>query len=128
MEPHAVPSAKTVLVVDDDFDVRNVMTILLRAEGYEVVTATNGQEALECLRRGTWPDLILLDLMMPVMDGWRFLQIQQQDPTLAHMPVIVITAARNRAPPGIPCFEKPVSFDRLMETIRKYCGEGEAKP
>jgi CheY-like chemotaxis protein len=125
MEPHVVPCAKRVLVVDDDFDVRNVMSILLRAEGYEVVTAANGQEALECLQRGARPDLILLDLMMPVMDGWQFLQIKQRDPTFAQMPVIAITAVKSTHSLEIPCLEKPLSFEQLLKAVKTYCGEGE---
>jgi CheY-like chemotaxis protein len=81
-----------VLVVDDDSDIRSVMSDLLIDEGYQVRTAVNGRDALATL--STWqPDVILLDLMMPIMDGWTFLANLQSDQQLRRIPVIVMSAS-----------------------------------
>ena len=83
-----------VLVVDDDFDIRSVVCELLTDEGYQVKTAVNGREALATL--STWqPDVILLDLMMPIMDGWTFLTNQQSSRQLRQIPVIVMSASHS---------------------------------
>lgn len=81
-----------VLVVDDDADIRSVVSELLTDEGYQVKTAVNGREALATL--ASWrPDVILLDLMMPIMDGWTFLTSRQSNCTLRRIPVIVMSAS-----------------------------------
>src|SRR5262245_41874314 len=84
---------RLVLIVDDDQDIRDTLGGVLTEEGYRVVGAANGQEALDYLKDGERPCLILLDLMMPVMDGWQFLKQQGMSPSLAEIPVVVITAA-----------------------------------
>src|SRR5262245_23155992 len=84
--------ASLVLVVDDDEEIRNALTEFLSDEGYGVVSASNGREALASLREGVHPSVILLDLMMPVMDGWDFRAEQLRDPGLRDIPVVVITA------------------------------------
>jgi CheY-like chemotaxis protein len=78
-------SAHTIMVVDDD-DIRDALGEVLRTTGHEVVTAANGHEALELLRNGVSVCLVLLDLMMPVMDGYRFLEAQREDPDLSSIP------------------------------------------
>jgi CheY-like chemotaxis protein len=117
-----------VLVVDDDFDIQDVVRLLLEDEGFPVVTAGNGQEAIEQLRRGLDPCLILLDLMMPVMDGWQFRAAQQQDPALASIPVIVFsaggraTAAAAASSMGaVGYLAKPIDFEALLETVQRHC-------
>src|SRR5262245_34540626 len=82
-----------VLVVDDDEMIQESIREVLHDEGYDVALAQNGVEALAKLRAGPRPSVILLDLMMPVMDGWQFRSEQKKDGTLAAIPVIVITAA-----------------------------------
>jgi CheY-like chemotaxis protein len=85
--------AACILVVDDDREVREALKLILEGEGYDVVSATNGLEALERLDEGCRPCLILLDLLMPLVDGWQFLAERSKTPELAAIPVIVITAA-----------------------------------
>src|SRR3954470_23175677 len=83
----------TVLVVDDDQDIREALCDLLADAGYRAASVANGKEALIYLKSGELPCVILLDLMMPVMDGWEFRRQQQGDPRLSKIPVVVITAA-----------------------------------
>ncbi len=83
---------RSILVVDDDTDLRETVADALVEEGYEVATAPNGAEALRLLRAGARPNVILLDLMMPVLDGWGFRAEQLRDPSIASIPVIVFTA------------------------------------
>lgn len=115
-----------VLVVDDDYAVLDAIKDVLEDEGYEVVLAANGLEALKELRRGTPPCLILLDLMMPVMNGWEFRREQLQDKTLALIPTILVTA-HNRADENTEelqasgCIRKPAQPRLLLETVGRYC-------
>ncbi|MGE0703156.1 MAG: response regulator [Vicinamibacterales bacterium] len=114
-----------MLIVEDDDDLREMMAQLLTLEGFRAETAANGRAALEYLRRDDLPDLILLDLMMPIMDGWEFRRLQSEDPRLASLPVIVLSALE---PPrasdlgGATFLTKPLDFDRLLELVRRYCG------
>lgn len=117
---------KWILIVDDDPDVREVLQQFLTLEGYEVSTATNGREALERLHHGQPPGLILLDLMMPEMDGFAFRVEQRNDPVLAPIPVVIITAVhdakRSAAKLGISeWMTKPVEFDQLVGMASRYC-------
>ena len=90
-------STKKILVLEDDESIRECTRDLLELNGYTVECARNGEEGIQVLRRsGGLPDLILLDLMMPVKDGFQFRLEQQQDPTLAHIPVVVLTAGHIR--------------------------------
>src|SRR6266404_8186598 len=81
-----------VLLVEDDPDISEVLAQLLEDEGVHVSSASNGREALTSLQRGAPPDVIVLDLMMPVMDGWEFRLEQKKDPTLASIPVVAMSA------------------------------------
>src|SRR5436853_5733359 len=82
-----------VLIVEDDVDLREMMAELLTLEGFAAAAVANGREALEYLHQGyDKPDVILLDLMMPVMDGWEFRRRMQSDPAIANLPVIVLSA------------------------------------
>jgi CheY-like chemotaxis protein len=112
-----------VLVVDDDFDTREALSTLLQYCGYSVVAAGNGQEALSCLRTSSLAaiGIIILDLMMPVMDGWEFLEQQSRDAALAQIPVIIVTATPSQRPvPAKAVLTKPVQFDSLVQTINRY--------
>ena len=116
---------RVVLVVDDDPAIREALADLLGEEGYRVVTAMNGVEALDKLREPSQarPCVILLDLMMPVMDGWQFRREQKQDAAIAGIPLIVITATGKR-PVLIDADElvmKPLDLGRLFEAIERYC-------
>ncbi len=112
-----------VLVVEDDSSVRDMMATLLTLEGYDATTAENGQEALDRLRSGYKPHVILLDLMMPVMDGFVFREAQQHDPDLADIPVIVLTAVPTALAAAVAdvVLSKPVNFDRLLTEVRAHC-------
>jgi CheY-like chemotaxis protein len=113
-----------ILIVEDDADLRDMMAQLLTLEGFKTETVANGRDALEYLRRGDPPDLILLDLMMPIMDGWEFRRRQREDPTLADVPVVVLSALdQTRAADfgGTAFLKKPLDFDRLLELVRQHC-------
>ena len=117
---------RPVLIVEDDADLREMMAQLLTLEGYQIETVANGREALAYLNEAPRPDVILLDLMMPIMDGWEFRRRQQDDPALADVPVIVLTAldqAQARAADlnGVDFLKKPLDFDRLLELVRRRC-------
>jgi CheY-like chemotaxis protein len=115
--------ARKVLVIDDDDDICATLKELLEEQGLVVACASNGHEALDLLHESPpLPDVILLDLMMPVMNGWEFRGAQKKDPSIASIPVIVITAtgsARERA--GLMGVEeillKPIHLDQLLAVI-----------
>lgn len=116
-----------ILVVEDDFDIRDTLAQILEAEGYIVSGAANGLEALELLRRdgAGAPALILLDLMMPVMNGWQFRAEQLQDPKLASIPVVVISAdasvhQKAASIEAAGFLKKPVQLDTLLETVGRF--------
>ena len=109
-------SARSVLVVDDDEDVRECLADVLRDEGYHVETAANGQEALDRLERQPAPDVVLLDLMMPVMNGWMTLDAlrTRRDPP----PVLVVSAGVPPPPAGAADYlPKPVDLDALLRKV-----------
>ena len=115
-----------VLVVEDDPDIRATLCEALEDNGYRAVGAANGAEALDYLRSGAEsPCLILLDLMMPVMDGQTFRTEQRADPKLANIPVVVISAYRDveRQANDLAAefLSKPVRLETLLETARKHC-------
>jgi CheY-like chemotaxis protein len=113
-----------VLIVEDDADLREMMAQLLTLEGYAAATVSNGREALAYLRDNAAPDVILLDLMMPVMDGWEFRREQQRDAEMAGVPVIILSALDQPRAADVNAdafLKKPLDFDRLLELIRRYC-------
>jgi DNA-binding response OmpR family regulator len=113
-----------ILIVEDDADLREMMAQLLTLEGFRASTVANGREALEYLSQGDKPDVILLDLMMPIMDGWEFRRQQEADATLSTVPVIVLSALdQTRATDvnAVAFLKKPLDFDRLLELVRQYC-------
>ncbi len=118
----------TILVVDDDDDTRNCVTSVLEGEGYEVLSARNGREALDLLVKRAPPDLVLLDLMMPVMSGWDVLDAIAKVPGLASLPIVVFTAAGEPAAReqaiGKPVLRKPIDLDLLLDMVGKFCEAG----
>jgi CheY-like chemotaxis protein len=111
-----------ILIVEDDEDAREAMVAFLEMKGYSAVPAGNGKEALDYLDRAPTPDLIILDLWMPVMDGWQFRREQVKNPRLAKVPVVVVTALSDRT--DVDANEiiiKPVDVDRLLITVSHYC-------
>ncbi|PYR03185.1 MAG: response regulator [Acidobacteria bacterium] len=107
-----------VLIVEDDADLREMMAQLLSLEGFQAAAVANGSEALQYLHNGhIKPDVILLDLMMPVMDGWEFRRKQQADPAFADVPVIVLSALDQSRAADVQAeafLKKPLDFDRLL--------------
>jgi CheY-like chemotaxis protein len=115
---------RIILVVDDDEDIRETLRIALELQGYHVLTAGNGREALDALRRGPRPGMILLDLMMPVLDGWTFAEALDKDPALSDLPILVITAYADRARPvpnALLTIEKPFDLPLLLDAISQRC-------
>jgi DNA-binding response OmpR family regulator len=114
-----------VLIVEDDTDVREFMEVLLTTHGFETMTAANGREALELMRERR-PCLVLLDLMMPVMDGWQFRAEQLREPAIADVPVVCVTAVGEQSEriEGLkaPCLRKPVEFQALLDAVTGACG------
>ena len=114
---------KRVLIVEDDADLRDMMATLLHLEGFETVAAPNGAAALALLDRRL--DAIVLDLMMPVMDGWEFRRRQLSQPGAADIPVIVVSAVHaERQSDPVACaaqLSKPIDFDRLICTLASLC-------
>jgi CheY-like chemotaxis protein len=117
-------SNKTILVVEDDEGIRETLRLVIELEGYQVVTAANGKIALEVLGKMSHPSLILLDLMMPEMNGWEFAEALQADQKLAHIPIAVVTAYSDKAKkiPAKAVIKKPVDMDQLFGVVREYCG------
>jgi two-component system response regulator CpxR len=113
---------RSVLVVEDDNDVRNTLGEFLQDEGYEVETATNGKEALDQLGKHK-PGLVLLDLMMPIMSGWEFLEKRNESKELSQVPVLVLSAVPGKpyVPGALACLKKPIDLQRLMDFVELYC-------
>jgi CheY-like chemotaxis protein len=125
-----MPNASRVLVVEDDVTIRTLIAEALEGEGYDVVTASNGAEALMMLVL-LKPDAILLDLMMPVMDGRAFLAARRQDPRDAAIPVLILSAAHDLgalAPElgARACMAKPFDLDVLLAVVEHLVQSGEA--
>jgi len=109
-----------VMVVDDDDEIREALADVLTDEGYEVVGARDGLQALQFLREGRRPHAILLDLWMPVMDGWQLRHELLSDSKLSDIPVIVLTAVRDQRAQGLMVADiltKPVQLERLLGAL-----------
>ena len=109
------------LVVEDDHLIREAIAEALDEEGFEVVEAANGKEALDKLHAER-ASLVLLDLMMPVMDGWQFREAQLHDPELSHIPVVVLSAVKDENVPAERHFSKPCDLDELLDTVWEFTG------
>jgi CheY-like chemotaxis protein len=120
MSAHA-QAGKRILLVEDDEITRGAIKMVLEWEGYQVDCAANGQEALDYLRHEGEPALILLDVMMPVLDGEQFRQEQKRDPHLARIPVVVVSALE--AAGGLDVaghVQKPFQVEELLAVIRRH--------
>jgi CheY-like chemotaxis protein len=116
--------AANVLVVDDDPNLVRLMTKFLKLEGFAPVPAGNGQEALDYLRGGGDASVILLDLRMPVMDGWKFRREQKRDPDIARIPVVILSGVEAEGVHELDAaasFHKPVSFPEVVAVVRRLC-------
>ncbi len=120
----AHPAHKRVFLIDDDFLTRETLSLSLAAEGYMVVTAGNGQQAIDRLKSCEPVDVILLDLAMPVMDGQRFREVLRTSERLANIPIIIFSGAAEAegaaaALGAVACLRKPVPTPDLLATIRR---------
>jgi CheY-like chemotaxis protein len=116
--------APTVLIVEDDPDTREMLTSFLQLEGFQTETASNGREALDRLTGGVDAAVIVLDLMMPVMDGWQFRRRQVEDARLAKIPTIVVSAAGRDRMAQISAdayLAKPIDMDELLSRVTQFC-------
>ena len=112
-----------IFVVDDDPDLREILGDLLQDEGYEPFLFANGQPALELLQSGARPHLILLDLMMPEMNGWQFREQQLRDASLRDIPVVVMTASTGVDTGALRASEilkKPVGIEEILEAVERH--------
>jgi CheY-like chemotaxis protein len=120
-------TSRTVLAVDDDVDVLETLEMVLEGLGCQVLVARDGHEALVLLRSGRRPDLILLDLMMPGMNGWQFRAEQQNDRALSSIPTIALTGdvrAHAQATGFTAVIRKPIPFDVLKRVVEDQLGAG----
>ena len=118
---------KTILLIEDDADIRDALQGALRVEGYTVLTFEHGQAAWDYLEKASPPSLIFLDLMTPVLTGWQFLErARHEKPTWVHVPIVVFSAAN--LPPGadftpaVEVLRKPVDLGELFSVVEKQIG------
>lgn len=119
------PTVRPVMLVEDDLDIRGMITMLLELEGYRVLATSDGHDALRMLREGERPCVILLDLMMPLMNGWQFRDEQTRDPALAEIPVVVISgdgrgAEKSESIHAAGYLKKPIDLETLLATIERF--------
>jgi two-component system, chemotaxis family, chemotaxis protein CheY len=117
--------SSTILIVEDDADIREVMKIFLEADGYEVNVAADGLDALEQLKAGLSPDLILLDLMMPRLDGEQFVKQLRASRFANNVPVVLVSGCSSAERKAIElnaayCLKKPVEAEQLLMTVRRF--------
>jgi len=115
----------SILIIEDEHDIRAVLTEILEDEGYVVASVPNGLEALVFLQKHH-PQLILLDLGMPIMTGWEFRERQQRDPALADIPVIIMSATRHLNQTAVALqaadyLDKPIEINALLSLVEQYC-------
>lgn len=115
-----------ILVIEDDVDTRAALLECLQDEGYDVSCASDGRDALSLLNTAQLPDLILLDLMLPDMDGWDFRAAQKRDPRLSAIPVIAVSAVGKLA--DAETIRKPVDVEQLLETVKTHLTSAAAGP
>ncbi len=119
-----------ILIVEDDAALREALGQVLADEGYGLASARDGLEAVNYLKKGNRPDVILLDLSMPVVNGWEFRMFQKRDPDLARIPVVIITAG-DYSHEEVAWLEpsdlihKPVDLTRLLSVLRRKCAAAE---
>ena len=121
-------SKRIILIVEDDIDIRQMLTHLFEGEGYQVLIADNGETALQVLKQGPKPTLILLDLFMPVMDAFGFRKIQEMDPTMSQIPVVLMSGdgqldIKKMTIGIVRAVRKPIDIDSLLTTIEETIGE-----
>lgn len=120
-----------VLIIDDEPDVRDLFRDILQGAGFDAVSAASGAEGLEILRTDSRIRVVLLDLLMPEMDGWRFRHHQLSQPRYAAIPTVIVTGAplggvAHEQLQAADYLSKPVTRERLIATVAKYCDPGSA--
>lgn len=124
-------SRKTILLVEDDLDIRDLLQDFLEERGYDVIPAETGKQALDFLTLDpeSPPDVVILDLMMPIMTGWQVLERIRGEPRLKDIPVVVLTAVHRDKPTGATAlFRKPFRVEALFETIRSFLEQPRPAP
>jgi CheY-like chemotaxis protein len=113
---------KTILVVDDDREIQEAIQLALPDDTYQVVTASNGSEAIRVLENIQRPALVLLDLLMPEMSGWDFLQEKKRNPALDPLSVVIITAfaEKARSLPAVSVLKKPFTRNELLHAVERF--------
>ena len=121
-----------VLVVEDDADVRETLELILKSGGYEVLTAVDGLDAMDVLRgHEDEVSVILLDVIMPNMDGWQFLEERAKNAALEHVPTIVLSGAHQMTPissHATAFLTKPIAAQELLRMVRKYSNLSPTRP
>jgi CheY-like chemotaxis protein len=114
-----------VLIVEDDVETAKALAELLSLESFDSIIVENGQEAMAMLRTGRRPCLILLDIMMPGMDGWELRDAVLSDPGLSTIPIVLVTADTaafgKAATLSVPIIRKPVDAGQLLDEVRRFC-------
>ena len=113
-----------IMIVDDEADIRDSLEEYFQYEGYSVTTAADGAQALASLQQGELPCVIILDLLMPVLDGIQMYQTMRADPRLSAVPVIISTSDPRRAPSGVLIMKKPVNLPSLLRAVEQHCSKG----
>jgi CheY-like chemotaxis protein len=115
------PCSGVVVIVEDEEDTRELLRELLEERGYVVATAEDGAKALSVMSREPSVCFVILDLIMPRMDGFAVLAAMANDPKLAALPVCISSSATDQVPPGLPCLSKPVDIGRLYAMVEAHC-------
>jgi len=117
-------NCKNILVVEDNKEIQDSLKLALEMEGYNVFTANNGKEGLGQLSKIPTPCMILLDLMMPVMNGWEFVDEINKNTMFTTIPIIVVSAYGDKkgTPKSNGYIQKPIDLDALLDTVSKHCG------
>ena len=115
-----------ILIIEDDDEIRELLAEMLTERGYPVATARNGVEGLAAMRSGPAPCVVLLDLMMPVMDGWTLRAEMLADPAIANIPVVVVSGAadleqKTSQLKAASVLTKPVKWPVLLDSLRTFC-------
>jgi DNA-binding response OmpR family regulator len=125
--PAAPETNKTILIVEDDAIFREGLAIILRREGYRVLLAENGREAIDRFHEGPAPNLLLLDMMLPVEDGWRLMERRRHNAVLAAVPVLIVTALGVSSPDwakglgACGLLRKPIEIGELLAEVQRCC-------
>jgi CheY-like chemotaxis protein len=118
------PTYKNILVIEDNKEIQESLKLALELEGYHVFTADNGLEGLDQLSKIPTPCVIILDLMMPVMDGWQFVEEVNKNLMFSTIPIVVVSAFGDKktTPKSSDYIPKPIDLEALLKTISKHCG------